>query len=124
MAGFDDLIPEAMPYLAIEEISGTGGTDWQWDYQITDKSGNLVDFATGFTFAMKLVNRAGVTVYSPTVAQVLTGVLRCTLAASATAADPGTKYLHELTITRTSDGKKIVVVGAGDSEFTVKRKWS
>lgn len=121
MSGYDDLIPAAMPYLAIEHIAATAGTDWQWDYLLLDDAGDPVDVGTGFTRTMKLVTADGAVVYEPTVTQVSTGLVRCTLAHADSEGDPGTRYLHELAITRTSDDKRIVVVGAGDSVFVVKR---
>lgn len=124
MAGFDDLIPAAMPYMATETLTATAGTDWQWDYQFLDDAKDPVDLGTGFTRTMKLVDANGTPVYTPTVTQVSTGLLRCTHAASASASDQGTTYFHELTIVRTSDSKKLIVVGAGDSTFIVKKKWS
>lgn len=125
MAGFDDLIPAAMPYMATEKLTATAGTDWQWDYRLLDDAGDPVDVGTGFTRTMKLVDQTdGTVVYTPTVTQVSTGLVRCTLDATTTASDPGSKYDHELTITRTSDSKKIIVVGAGDAEFVVKKKVS
>lgn len=124
MAGFDDLIPAAMPYMATEHITATGGTDWQWDYLLKDDNGDPVDVGTGFTRTIKLVDSGGSVIYTPTAAQASTGLVRCTLAAATSAGDVGTTYFHELTIIRTSDSKKIIIVGAGDSTFVVKKKVS
>lgn len=127
MAGFDDLIAAAMPYLATEYITGSAGSDWEWDYEFEDDDGNLVTINSGFTFTAKLHSRSGGTytvVYTATTSTPTATVLRCTMAAATTTADPGAMYYHEVRITRTSDGKKILAVGAGDSKFIVKAKES
>lgn len=128
MAGFDDLIPAAMPYLATETIRGTAGSDWQWDYEFEDDAGNLITINTGYTATAKLHSRnsSGVytVVYTATVTFPTATSMRCSIAAATTTADTGNKYFHEVTLTRTSDSKKITVVGAGDSTFLVKKKES
>lgn len=125
MAGFDDLIPNAMPYLATEELVGTAGTSWQWDYPLVDNLGNPVDLTTGFA-GTAVICAAGSTTSVVTVSLTFAtgGVVRCTVTPSASAAVPPGAYFHEVTITRTSDSRKIIVVGAGDSKFIVKRKVS
>ena len=128
MAGFDDLIPAAMPYLATEKITAVAGTSWQWDYDLLDDAGNPVDISTGYTSAAVIRSRNAdgtyTTVYTPTCTTPSTGVLRCTVSPATTSSDTGKTYYHEVTVTRTSDSAKVCVVGGGDATFVVKRKVS
>ncbi|MGZ4520692.1 MAG: hypothetical protein ACXVXW_09820 [Mycobacteriaceae bacterium] len=121
MAGFDDLIPAAMPYLATERIPATANTSWQWDYTLLDDSGALVNVSSGFTFSAIITTVGGATVCTPTITSPSTGILRCVVPPSTTASIAPGMYLHEVKITRTSDSAKVLVVGAGDAKFVVKK---
>jgi hypothetical protein len=119
VAGFDDLVYAALPYLNTEEIDGTAGTTWLCPYYPYDDNKAPVDLSTGFTCTMKLYNAAGTEIIAGTASFPASDHVLFTFAASATLAVPPGKYFHEVTVTRTSDSKKIIVVGARKSEFTV-----
>lgn len=125
MSGFDDLIPEAMPYMGTEEILATCGTSWLWEYELSDNTGALVNLTTGYTATAKICPPDSTTsVVSVTVTFPTSGVVRCSVtAANSASVDPGV-YYHEVTVTRTSDSSKIILVGAGDATFRAKRKAS
>lgn len=119
MAGFDDLIPGAMPYLATESIEATAGADWEWGYVLKDASGALVDMTTGYTAICQIRSSSGTLIETPTVTFPAAGQVVCTVANADTEGITAGRYLHELEITRTSGGKKIKVVGGRKSTFTV-----
>ncbi len=121
MAGFDDLIEGFMPYGAREQISGAAGSDWEWSYTIQDNAGNNVDMTTGYTGLCQLRRKVGDTVaLTPTVTFPAAGQVKVTATKTQTAALAAGFYLHEVEVTRTSDGKTVKLVGAGDAQFTVK----
>lgn len=123
MAGFEDLIAEAMPYLAREEMEATQDTTWRWGYIVTDFDKALVDLTVGFTGSCAIRVKNGDTdAVTMTVTFPVAGQILC-------AADPPDNdevpvgvYFHEVTVTRDSDGAQIVVVGSGDSRIGVKKK--
>ncbi|MGZ4518935.1 MAG: hypothetical protein ACXVXW_00765 [Mycobacteriaceae bacterium] len=121
MAGFDDLIPAAMPYLATEHIPATAGASWQWDYELLDDADTPIDISSGFTFSVAITTKSGATVCTPTTSTPSTGVLRCAVTPVVSATVPEDVYYHEVKITRTSDGAKVIAVGAGDAKFIVKK---
>lgn len=127
MSGFSDVIDQALPYLARERIEATTGTTWSWGYLIYDNDGALVDMTSGFTGTLSVRTKkdgTGTEVIAATVTFPSSGQVKCTATAAATAAVSPGDYYHELTVTRSSDSAKIVVVGAGDSKFEVKKKVS
>lgn len=125
MAGFVDVIAQALPYLGVEHIDATANTTWEWFYKVTDDAGTLVDMTAGYTGTCSVHPRGGgAAVVSATVTFPSVGVVRCFVAPATNASVAAGDYEHELTITRTSDGAKVVGVGAGDSTFKVKRKVS
>lgn len=89
---------------------------------LKDRDGALVNMTTGFTGDASIRDAAGTEVIAPTVTFPASGqvVLAATAAASAAAAVG--VHFSELTVTRTSDGAKVVFFGAGDSKFEVKKK--
>lgn len=120
MAGFEDLIPASMPYMAREQLAGSTGSDWEWSYEVLDNSGNAVDF-TGCTAVCEIRDKLGGTVVlAPAVTFPAAGQVKVTATNAQTAALAAGFYVHEVEVTRTSDGKKVKLVGAGDSQFTVK----
>lgn len=123
MAGFDDLIADALPYLAREEITATQGTTWEWSYSVTDHDDAAVNMTTGFTGSCSIREVGGtVDLVTVTVTFPVSGQIKCkALPTSTDDIAPG-NYFHELTIVRTSDSAKIIAVGGGDSQFSVKRK--
>lgn len=125
MAGFDDLIPEAMPYLATEERAATAGTAWRWEYELRDSVGTLIDLSTGYTATAGIcLENSTTSVVTIAVTFPSTGVVRCSVtAANSAVVTPGI-YYSEVTVTRTSDSAKVILVGAGDAKFIVKRKAS
>lgn len=127
MSGFNDVIDQALPYLARERIEATSGTTWSWGYLIADNDGALVDMTSGYTGTLSIrtaSDGSGSEVIAPTVTFPSAGQVKCTAAPTATGALTPGSYFHELTITRTSDSAKVVVVGAGDSKFRIKKKVS
>lgn len=125
MTGFADVITQALPYLATEVIQAVQGTTWEWYYNVTDNDGAQVNMTTGYTGTLSVRPQGGGTeVVAAAVTFPSTGVVRCFAAPATTASvAPGT-YVHELTITRTSDSAKVVAVGAGVSTFQVLAKVS
>lgn len=119
MAGFDDLIAEALPYLDTETIEGTAGTTWLWDYALLDSTLSLVNISAGFTLSATIRDQNGVELVAPVVTSPSTGVLRCFVSPANSAIAAG-QHRHEVTIVRNSDSAKIIAVGAGDSVFIVK----
>lgn len=119
MAGFDDLIAEALPYLDVETIEGTAGTTWLWDYALLDSTLSLVNISVGYTLSATIRDQAGVELVAPVVTSPSLGVLRCFVSPVNSAIAAGL-HLHEVTIVRNSDSAKIIAVGAGDSVFIVK----
>lgn len=121
MSGFDDLILEAMPFLASEHIQGTSGADWEWIYDLTDNSAAAVDMTSGFTGICKIrtAQSGGSDVATPTVTFPAAGRIKCAVPNATTESIAAGVYYHELEVTRTSDGKKIKVVGAGRGVFEV-----
>lgn len=120
MAGFDDLIPACMPYMATDEVDGTAGADWQWEYTVDDNAGDPIPWTTGYTGTCKIKNARGDTIASPDVSFPASGIVRCVLGHVDTATLPKGKYLWELKVTRTSGGAPVVLIGGGDSHFTIK----
>ncbi|MBB3041236.1 hypothetical protein [Nocardioides soli] len=123
MAGFDDLIAAGLPYLATEYITATAGTSWTIGYDLEDDAGAPVDLTAGFTATWNVYDKAGAAKLSTglTVSRTATGVV-VTATAAASAGLAAGAYFHELQIVRPSDLATLVVVGAGDSQFVVKRK--
>lgn len=123
MAGFDDLVAAALPYLATETINATAGTSWRIPYDLEDDSGAPIDISTGYTATWNLYDAAGASKLSSglTVTKTSTGAVVTATAAASAALAKGT-YFHELTIVRTSDSATVLVVGAQDSKTIVKRK--
>lgn len=122
MAGFEDLIDESMPYLWRDGREATVGTTWRWGYVVRDADGNLIDF-TGITGDMSIRTPSGTEIFAPTVTFPAAGEILCTATPAATAAlTPRDRCLSELTLTRTSDGAKVLAFGAGDSVFSLKKK--
>lgn len=119
MAGFDDLVFAALPYLATEELDATAGTTWLFPYYPFDDNKDPVDLSTGFTCTMKIFDISGVEIITGTVSYPAADHILFTFAASATLAVAPGKYFQEVTITRASDSKKIIFVGARKSEITV-----
>lgn len=121
MAGFDDLIPAAMPYLAIDSVAGTVGASWEWSYTLTDDAGATVDF-TGCTGECVIKSTAGgAAVASPTVSFPGGGVVTCAVDAATTDALTAGRYLFEVAVTNGS-GEEVVIVGGTDSTFIIKGK--
>lgn len=122
MAGFDDVVLAALPYLATEQIPLTRGTSWWWEYELRDNNGDLVDLATGYTITAVIATAAGQVVTSPVISFPATGVIRCTVDPDvATTIQAGT-YYHEISIVRDSDSAQVIVVGAGDATITVRKR--
>ena len=123
MAGFDDLLATAQPYLDWEEMAVTQGTTWEWSYLVLDNARDLVDLRTGFTGSMSIRTHGGSTdIVVVEVTFPAVGAITCTADAAATDdVEPGL-YEQELTLTRDSDSTTLIVVGAQDSHFLVKRK--
>lgn len=123
MAGFDDLVAAALPYLATETIYATAGTTWVIPYDLVDDSGNPIDISTGYTATWNLYDEDGVSKISTglTVAKTSTGAV-VTATATASVTLPKGTYFQELVIVRTSDSATVLVVGAQDSRTIVKRK--
>ena len=119
MAGFDDLIPAAMPYLAREELDASTGSSWEWEYLIDDNAGDPVDF-TGITGVCEIHAKgdSGVLI-APTVT-LTTGKVTVTATAAQTTGLAAGQYRHEVELTRTSDSAVVKVVGSGDSVFNIK----
>ena len=117
--GFDDLVAEAMPHLATEEISGAAGASWEWSYVLTDAADAPVDL-TSVTGEFKMAKTLGGTsAVSATVTCSADGVVKVTATPSATSTvAPGT-YFHEVVLTNAA-GRKVYVVGGGESRFIVK----
>lgn len=120
MTWFDDLVEDAMPYLAEEHLSGTAGASWQWTYAFDDDDADLASPAYVATCVIKkaVTDSASVVTVSctfPTVKQ-----LRCTVTPSDTAALTAGDYLLEVEIKRPSDNRCLKVVGGGDSFLTIK----
>lgn len=122
MAGFDDCIQGALPYLAIETIEATNGTDWWWGYVLLDDSLNEVDITTGFTASATIRDADGVEAVAPTVTRPSGGQVMCKVANADSAGVGKDTYYHEVTVTRTADDATVILVGAGDSKFIVKQK--
>lgn len=123
MAGFDDLLATALPYLDWEEMAVTQGSTWTWSYLLVDDDDDLVDMTSGFTAGLSIRSRGGtVDVVPVTVSFPAPGAITCFASAITTdAAVPGL-YYHELTVTRTSDSAVLIAVGAEDSRFLIQRK--
>lgn len=123
MAGFDDLLAAAIPYLDWEEMAVTQGTTWEWSYLLLDDSKVLVDLTVGFTGTMSIRTRNGDTdLVTVGVTFPAAGAVTCTAVPTATdEIEPG-RYYHELTLTRTSDSAVLIAIGAEDSIFVVKKK--
>lgn len=122
MAGFDDLIPAAMPYLATEQLKGTAGRTWEWGYQLTDSAGAPIDLTTGYTLTGAIVTSSTRTsVATITVTAPSPGLVWCKLAPSTTVSVQAGRYVHQVKIVRTADSAAIDLVGGGDSSFTVLR---
>lgn len=121
MAGFDDLVFAALPYLATEELEATAGTTWLVPYYPVDDTNAAVNLSTGFTCTMKIFDIDGAEVLTGTASFPAADHVLFTFAASATLAVAPGKYFQEVTVTRTSDSKKIIVVGARKSQVTVLR---
>lgn len=129
MSGFDDLIAAGLPYLATEHIKATANSTWQWDYLLTDDADALVDISTGFTLSATIATRSGTadaytytSLYAPTCSTPSTGKLRCVVTPATNTADPGGTYYHAVKVVRNSDSAAVIVVGGGDSKFSVKKK--
>lgn len=123
MTGFDDLILDALPYLAVEEISAAQGTTWRWGYSVTDHAGNDVDLTSGFTGSCSIREKGGVSdVVAVTVTFPVTGQILCAIAPTLSDDVARGTYYHELKIIRASDSAQILAVGAGDSVFLVKKR--
>lgn len=120
MSGFDDLIPAAMPYLATEDIQGSAGSTWEWSYDLQDNGSVAVDLTTGFTGVCEIRTKPGAPVLiAPTVSFPAAGKVKVTATAAQTASLKPGIYRHEVEVTRTSDGKKVKLVGAGAAKFEV-----
>lgn len=122
MSGFDDLLA-AGPYLDVEYMAETQGASWVWSYLVVDNDKALVDMRTGYTGSLSIRGKNDVTDLVPVeVTFPAIGGITCTADVLDTEdATPGL-YYHELTVVRDSDGATLVVVGAFDSIFEVKRK--
>lgn len=119
MAGFDDLVAEAMPYMAVEHIMGARGSSWEWSYELRDTAGALVDW-TGVTGVCELRSAiGGGVVLAPTVALPSAGIIKITATPTQTGGVTAGTYLHEVELTNAA-GRKVKVVGSGDSRFIVK----
>lgn len=119
MAGFDDLVPECMPYAMTETLAATAGSSWEWTYELKDGTGVLVA-VTGLTGVCNLRATQGGTIgVSPTVTFPSAGVVQCAVTPSASAAVAPGVYFHEVEVTNAA-ARKIMIVGGGDSRFTVK----
>jgi hypothetical protein len=119
MTWFDDLIEDAMPYLATEELSATQGVSWQWTYTVDDASADLGASYTATAVIKKAVTDVSSVVTVSTTFPAVNQV-RCTVTPANAASVPAGRYLHEVEISRTSDGRCLKVVGGGDSQFIVK----
>lgn len=119
MAGFSDLIPAAMPYLATEKLAGVTGATWQWSYDVTDDAGDAVNMTTGFTGVCQIRKPDGTLIVAPAVTFPSAGLVTCTVTAANTTSLTAGHYYHELEITRTSDSVVIKVVGGGRATFDV-----
>lgn len=119
MSGFDDLVTEAMPYLATEHITAAKGSSWEWSYKLTDATGTAVDF-TGCTGVCELrPTIGGAVALAPTVTFAAGGYVKITATPTQTAALVAGRYLLELELANAA-GRKVKVVGAGDAFVTVK----
>ena len=117
--GFDDLVAEAMPYMATEELSGAQGSSWEWSYELTDTAGTLVDF-TGCTGVCEIrATIGGAVTLAPTVSFPSAGIVKVTATPTQTAAVAKGRYYHEVELTNAAS-RKVKVVGGGDSHITVK----
>ena len=118
MATFDALVPLALPFLASETIEAVQGKSWEWDYDIAI-DGDPVDF-TGCTGVCE-VRSSSALIVAPTVSFPSPGVVRCSVAPSASDALAPGLYLHEVRVTNGA-GRKVVVVGGGKSRFVILPK--
>jgi hypothetical protein len=119
MSGYDDLVPEAMPCLVFEEISGSIGSSWEWGYYATDANGNPIDWA-GVTGVCQLRRSiGGAVVIAPTVSFPGPGYIKVTAPPSETAAVTKGVCLLEVELTNAA-GRVVKVSGAGKSHFTIE----
>ncbi|MBD2760080.1 hypothetical protein IEE94_11230 [Yimella sp. cx-573] len=57
MAGWDDLVLRAQPWVATVDAAGTEGRSWRWEvYGVTDSAGSPLDF-TGRPFTCKILDK-------------------------------------------------------------------
>jgi len=124
MSGFDDLIPAAMPFLASEVIEATNGTSWEVEYLVFDDDDALVNMTVGFTGSASIRSTGGGEVLAPTLTFPSAGVVRFAATPAQSAAVAEGSYGHEVTITRSSDSAKIIIVGGGGGRFIVRGKVS
>lgn len=121
MAGTDDLIAAAMPYMATEAIAATAGESWEWWYDdIVDDAGTLVDL-TGCTGVCDIRNTDGALLLTAVVTLGV-GTVKVTATPSATAplaTAAAVAAQHRVEIT-TPAGRKFLLVGAGGTTFIIR----
>lgn len=121
MAGFDDIILEAQPYMATWPVEVTVGADWEillGEFQ--DGSGTPIAWTAGYTGLCKVKNKpGGDTLATPAITFPSAGYVKATVANAATENVLPGEWTWEVEVTRTSDGKKAKLIGGGRSSFTV-----
>jgi hypothetical protein len=120
MAGFADLIPAAMPYLATEQLSGAQGSSWEWSYECTDDLDAPVPWTNCTGTAVLKSTLTGAVALTLTVTFPADGVVTVTATSALTAPLAPGAYLHEVEVTNSALTKTIKIVGGGDARFTVK----
>ena len=123
MAGFDDLVAQAMPYLATEDMSAVAGMSWEWWYDgLNDNDGVPVDWA-GVTGTCEIW-RDDTLLVSPTVAFPNPGSIKVTVSPSQTgplapAGGGDVAARHEVELVNGA-GRRVTVVGAGGTRFVIQ----
>lgn len=118
MSWFDDRIEDAMPYLVVEELRATAGASWQWSYTFPDAGADL-GVAYEATCRVGATRTGSTSVVPVTVTFPTTSRVLCVVDNDDTSV-PAARYFHEVEIKRTSDGRRLKIVGGGDSELIVK----
>jgi hypothetical protein len=122
VAGFDDLLTLAQPFVHTEEMAEQAGSSWTWGYSAVDDNGDPVDMATGFTGSCIVKDDNDAMVIDVPVTFPSPGFVIC----SSNDTDdvvPGTHH-HQVTVTRTIDSARLVLVNGAGSSFIVLPKGS
>lgn len=122
MAGFDDIVAEAMPYMARELLTATAGASWDVPYEVRDSTNTLVTWPTGSSVMAAMYPTKSGSAATLTFTATLPGPGLVRFTATPAQTEPLTPgvYYHEVEVTEGGTGRKVKLVGSGDSRILVK----